>query len=182
MGAIAAIHEDHTPNFVTRENIQRKIVVLEVEPGLVFDRGGVRVTVFPVDHGTIKPAVGYRVDYSGRSVIISGDTKKTDSLIRAPKGVDVLIHEVWVSNPNPPDPERERIATEAHTEPEAAGEVFSQTRPRLAVYSHFAPRHDDLDEIVTRTRKTYGGPLEMGEDLMRIEIGEEVKVVRARSH
>jgi ribonuclease Z len=136
---------------------------------------------FPVDHGTVKPAVGYRINYSGRSVVISGDTRKSENVIRNAKGADVLIHEVWVSNPKPRDPERERIATSIHTEPEAAGEVFSQARPRLAIYSHLVPGHDNLDEILKRTRKTYDGPLEIGEDLVRIEIGDEVRVVRAGS-
>lgn len=60
---------------------------------VVLDDGGVRITAFTVDHGPIKPAVGYRVDYRGRSVVISGDTVPTPTLEREVKGVDLLVME-----------------------------------------------------------------------------------------
>jgi ribonuclease Z len=57
--------------------------------GVVYERNGVRVTAFEVDHGPeIKPAYGYRIDYRGRSVLISGDTRFSENLIRNGKGVD----------------------------------------------------------------------------------------------
>ena len=51
------------------------------------------ITSFPVDHAPIDPAVGYRVDYRGRSVVISGDTNATDSLFAAAQGADLLLHD-----------------------------------------------------------------------------------------
>jgi ribonuclease Z len=57
-----------------------------------------------------------------------------------------------------------------HTTPEQAGEVFSQVKPRLAVYSH-AP---DSERIMTQTRRTYAGPLQGPEDMLTIEIGENI--------
>jgi ribonuclease Z len=45
-----------------------------VDAGGVYDDAGVRVTAFPVDHGHVTPAFGYRVDQGERSVVISGDT------------------------------------------------------------------------------------------------------------
>ncbi len=59
----------------------------------VFDRDGVTVTAFRVDHAPIDPAVGYRVEYAGRSVVISGDTSKSANLERFAKGADLLVHE-----------------------------------------------------------------------------------------
>jgi ribonuclease Z len=59
----------------------------------VFERNGLRVTMFRVDHTPVSPAVGYRFDYRGRSVVISGDTAKSPSLIANAKGADILIHE-----------------------------------------------------------------------------------------
>jgi len=46
----------------------------DIEEGVVFEEGGVKVTAFLVDHEPIVPAFGYRVDYRGRSVVLSGDT------------------------------------------------------------------------------------------------------------
>ena len=54
-----------------------------------------RVTAFKVDHGEhIKPAYGYRIDFGGRSALISGDTRYSENLLKYAKGVDLLIHEV----------------------------------------------------------------------------------------
>ena len=72
-----------------------------------------------------------------------------------------------------------------HTLPEDAGRIFSRVQPRLAVYSHVvllstdkAFPAPDVAELVPRTRTTYDGPLEVGEDLMVIDIGREVRVRR----
>ncbi len=63
-------------------------------PGeIVWQDNRVKVTSFPVDHAPVLPAVGYRVDYQGRSVVISGDTNATDSLFAAAKNADLLLHD-----------------------------------------------------------------------------------------
>lgn len=64
-----------------------------IAPGVVLEEDGVKVTAFAVDHSPIDPAFGYRFDYGGRSVVISGDTIKTQSLIDAAKGADLLLHD-----------------------------------------------------------------------------------------
>ncbi len=66
--------------------------------GVVYDQDGVKVTAFDVNHGDeIKPAVGYRIDYKGRSVLISGDTRKNDNVVKYGRGVDVLVPEAAVN-------------------------------------------------------------------------------------
>ncbi len=55
--------------------------------------GDLSISVFPVSHAPIAPAVGYRFDYKGRSLVISGDTIKDAHLIAAAQGVDLLAHE-----------------------------------------------------------------------------------------
>ena len=84
---------------VPDENLPREAATFNVTEfsgqGVVYDSDGVVVTAFPVDHGElIKPAYGYRVDYEGRSVLISGDTRYDENIIEMGRGVDVLIHEV----------------------------------------------------------------------------------------
>ena len=63
-------------------------------PGeIVWQDKTVKVTSFPVDHAPVSPAVGYRVDYRGRSVVISGDTNATESLFAAAQDADLLLHD-----------------------------------------------------------------------------------------
>lgn len=149
------------------------------EDGVIFDDAGVQVTMFEVEHdphGAIKPAVGYRVDYAGNSVLISGDTRPTGNVLTYGKDVDLLVHEVA----DFPDPELEVVQNvyAHHTNPRQAGEIFAETQPGMAVYSHIvrgAPPqipNVPLETIVERTRETYDGPLTVGEDLMTFLISD----------
>jgi ribonuclease Z len=154
--------------------------------GGVYDHDGVRVTAFEVDHGeAIKPAYGYRVDYDGRSVVISGDTRFSKNVIAHGAGADVLIHEVAAVRPELLNDAQIQRVMAHHTSPQEAGQVFRQARPRLAVYTHLVllarPGVPALtsDELVAETRKTYDGPLVVGEDLMTLVIGKTgVEIVR----
>jgi ribonuclease Z len=151
----------------------------EVREGVVYQRDGVRVTAFEVDHAPVKPAFGYRIDYAGRSVVLSGDTRVSEKLIRYAEGVDVLVHEVFVPETLqragvPPD--RAKRIVDYHTTAEQAGRVFTRTKPKLAVYSHICMPGATEQDLLAPTRKGYTGPLEIGEDLMAIDIGEAVTV------
>jgi ribonuclease Z len=159
-------------------------VVEEFEKdGVVYDKDGVKVIAFTVDHGAaIKPAVGYRIEYKGRAVVISGDTRYDQNVIKYGTGVDLLIHEVCIARPELlSNPFVQRIV-DHHTSPREAGQVFSLAKPKLAVYSHLVFLSSDkvpratVDDIVAGTRETYDGPLQVGEDLMSFEIGDTVIV------
>lgn len=154
-----------------------KLESTEIEEGVVFDSGGIRVTAFEVDHGGEQlAAFGYRIDYNGRSAVLSGDTTFNENLMAHSQDVDLLVHEV--THGMGEDLERanlERIRRN-HTTPEDAGKVFTRTRPRLAVYNHILLFGDATDaDLIPATRATYDGPLVLGEDLMRFDIGEEVQ-------
>lgn len=60
---------------------------------VVVDANGLRIVAFAVDHDPVKPAYGYRIDYKGRSVVVSGDTRKSANLQRHAEGADLLLHE-----------------------------------------------------------------------------------------
>ena len=158
------------------------ILAKDIEQGVVYENGGIKVTAFVVDHGPVKPALGYRVDFAGHSVILSGDTRYSENLVRFSEGADVLIHEVMDPDAfrlKNPSVSQERVQTilAHHTTPEQAGTVFARVKPKLAVYSHIVP--PDASDLIPLTRKTYSGPLEVGEDLMSIEIGEKIVVRHA---
>ncbi len=60
---------------------------------LVFEKNGLKILAFPVDHRPIVPAYGYRVEYRGRVVVISGDTVYSENVVREAKGADLLLHD-----------------------------------------------------------------------------------------
>jgi ribonuclease Z len=166
-----------------------KVLATDIREGVVYEANGVKVTAFLVDHGPVKPAFGYRVDYHGHSVVMSGDTKPSDNLVRFSQGVDLLIHDVagWKGDPGlagPPDElypgtrqtrrQRKTIA-DHHTDGVEAGQVFQRVKPKLAMFSHYnVPPAATLALV----RQNYTGPVEFGEDLMRIEVGDTISVHR----
>ncbi|NOJ41009.1 MBL fold metallo-hydrolase [Bradyrhizobium australiense] len=153
--------------------------------GVVYENNGVKVIAFEVDHGdTIKPAYGYRVEYNGRAVVISGDTRFNRNVIKHGTGADLLIHEVAIARPALlAEPFIQRIMAH-HTMPDEAGRVFAQTRPKLAAYTHLVFLASKLippatvDDLIRETRRTYHGPLVAGEDLMQFDICDVVTVRR----
>ena len=157
------------------------IAATDIAPGVVFEADGVTITAFANNHGElIDPSLGYRIDYDGRSVVISGDTKRVQSLVDAARGVDLLIHSIGAAKP-------ELLATAPiwraimahHIEPEDAGRVFTETAPKMAAFTHVVALTNDkippvgAEEIMQRTRTTYDGPLTMGQDLMAFVISAD---------
>ena len=63
------------------------------DEGVIFNHNGLTVTAFLVEHDPVTPAYGYRFDYEGRSILISGDTGYSTNLIDYAKDVDILFHE-----------------------------------------------------------------------------------------
>ena len=155
----------------------------DIEAGPVYDNNGVKVTAIEVNHGEkIKPSFGYVIEYDGKKVVLSGDTKPDERVAKAAEGADLLIHEVAVI-----DPElfktypNYRAIENHHTSPEEAGKIFTHAKPKLAVYSHIVfatqPPTQDVpdDALLARTRTTYKGPLVIGRDLMSFVISDKVE-------
>ena len=145
-----------------------EIAAHEIEGETVYDKGGVRVSAFVVDHGTVKPAFGYRVDSGGHSVVISGDTRFSQNLIEHAKGADCVIHAAWsVGARNATPPSQRSIASA-----EDVGRAFAAVRPKLGVIYHYKEGAGMAEAV----RQEYGGAFVMGKDLMVIEVGARVKV------
>jgi len=154
-----------------------QLVAHEIGEGAILEDDGIKISAFEVDHGGEElPAFGYRIDYHGRSAVLSGDTTFNENLIRYSQGVDLLVHEVTAAaGAAAESPEQLKRIGSNHTTPAQAGEIFSRVKPRLAVYNHLllfgGARAEDL---IPATRAKYAGPLMVGEDLLQIEIGKDV--------
>ena len=160
------------------------------EPGrgdtvVVLEKDGLKVTAIRVDHGPVKPAVGYRFDYKGRSVVISGDTAKSAALTVAAKGANLLVHEAL-------QPKLVKMMTASlaakgmknlaqitrdilnyHTTPEQAAEVAQAAGAKQLVLSHIVPSIPSkffnpafLGDAASR----YPGPIVVGEDGMMFSL------------
>jgi ribonuclease Z len=160
----------------------------DIREGVVYDAAGVTVTAFLVDHGPVAPAFGYRVDYAGHSVVLSGDTKPTENLVKFARGADVLIHEVGRSKNDPafigpPDEllpgntgttrQQAKTIAEHHTDAAEAAGVFQRASPKLVVFSH---ANSSPTETLATVKRTYPGRVEFGSDLMTIEIGSDITI------
>ena len=87
----------HGPKVVQPSGFGGAAQIIALAEGMnsqvVYDKDGVRITVILVDHGPIKPAYGYRIDYKGRSIAISGDTVYSANFAAVAKGADLMFHE-----------------------------------------------------------------------------------------
>ena len=157
-----------------------KIVTHDVpsDGGVVFEKDGVTVTAFLVDHGQAKPAYGYRIDYGGHAVVLSGDTIYAPNLIKQAKGVDLLVHCVAIGSRRLEQaaPELMQRRYSHLASPEVAGRILTEARPKQAVLSHISlmsgpkiPR-PSTEELKSRVEALYDGPFVIGEDLMSFVI------------
>jgi ribonuclease Z len=174
-----------------RENRRRKrarMIAREIGGGVIELGDGLVLTAFAVDHSPPSPggrasgnypALGYRLDFAGRSVVLSGDTRPSENLVTHAAGADLLIHEVQLARPG----RRGGAAAgrpagrSHHTTAREAGAIFARIAPKLAVYSHLIMGRATPEELIRRTRQTYAGRLAVGRDLMVIEIGEKIRIL-----
>lgn len=147
--------------------------VHEAAPGLIYEKNGVKVIAFQNDHGAlVTPSYDYRIEFQGKVAVLSGDTRYSPEVVRQSRGADVLVHCVTVipdallaSNP------AYKAVYEHLASPEEAGRVFSEARPKLAVFSHIGLNGNATEaDLVQRTQRVYPGPLVVGQDLMRIDV------------
>ena len=162
-------------NNTTLADEQTQIDSIEIEEGVIYDEQGVKITAFLVDHQPVAPAFGYRVDFGDRSIVISGDTTYSENLIRHAQNTDLLIHEIADASPNLlKSNKRLQSILAYHTTPSQMADILEQTQPRLAVLNHVLLFGVTSDQVLKDIADDYNGPVEMGYDLMKINIGSKI--------
>jgi ribonuclease Z len=154
------------------------------KPATVYERNGVKISSFPVIH-IMNGAVGYRLDYKGNSVVFSGDTRPSKTLLEACKGgVDLLIHEsfpsakVFAKKASVPEEQAELIVNNTHTSPIMAGKVFKRAGARMSVMWHLVVDHETVGPAYQEMRSQYDGPVTIAQDLTVFNITRNAVVVR----
>ncbi|HET8761902.1 MAG TPA: MBL fold metallo-hydrolase [Gemmatimonadales bacterium] len=148
------------------------------ESGLVMADDNVRVTSALVHHPMVPLAYAYRFDAPDRSIVISGDTTRSDSLIELARGADVLVHEAFypdavekmvVGRANA-EPLRKHLLA-SHTSAEDCGRVAAAAGVKTLVLSHFVPAEDPpISDAMwaEAAAKHYSGKIVVGRDLMEV--------------
>lgn len=151
----------------------------------VLERGGLKVRAFAVDHAPVDHAYGYRIEYRGRVVVISGDTRKSDAVIANARGADLLLHEALASQLVDRASTRAKQLglarlgkmahdiTDYHSTPLQAAEVAQAAGAQELVLTHiFPPLPNALARhlFLAGTAAAYHGKLVLGEDRMRFDL------------
>jgi ribonuclease Z len=179
----------HDPEYLPSAAADAEVHVLPLPEGdaavPVFERNGVKVSAFRVEHAPANPALGYRVEYAGRVVVISGDTRKTASVAANARGADLLVHEALASQMTDRASARAKALGKArmaklaadvrdyHTSPVEAAELAQAAGVKKLVITHVFP---PLPNAIARrlfmrgTADAFAGPIVLGEDGMHFEL------------
>lgn len=153
----------------------------EQNAGVAFDEGGVRVTAFEVDHRPVHPALGYLIEYRGRRVVISGDTRPVPNTVRHAHEADLLIHDAyngqWLSEiaaENPAQAVQVTNPAKYHTTTLEAAQVAQDARVKHLVLTHHIPVPQATPEAevayTAGMSEIYRGKITVGRDLMRFNL------------
>lgn len=150
-----------------------RVNVHEVQEGIVYEEAGVRVSAIAVPHGNWREAFAYRIDTKDRSIVISGDTRPSEKLVEASRGVDVLIHEVYPENRLAPEkrPGGEdwpQYMREFHTSDKELGALAARANPKLLILYHVVRMGGTNEEMIGAIRAAgFTGRVVVGGDLQR---------------
>jgi ribonuclease BN (tRNA processing enzyme) len=141
----------------------------EVSPGVVYKDSNVTVTAFTVKHGEWGPrAFGYRFQTADRTIVITGDTSPSESVVEQCNGCDVLIHEVYTeAGYAKASPEWQRMRRAYHTSSRQLGELATRARPGLLILYHQSYQFAESTEedLMREMRAAYSGRVVSGHDL-----------------
>jgi ribonuclease Z len=158
------------------------------DAAVVFDADGLRVTAFRVDHTPVEPAYGYRFDYGGRSVVVSGDTKKVQNLVRHAQGASVLVQEALAAHMiaavtraagaagNARLAKLSNDITAYHTTPVEAVEMAREAGVQILLLTHLvpAPRNRLTEWLFLRgTSGVWDGEVILGQDGTHVALPRE---------
>jgi ribonuclease BN (tRNA processing enzyme) len=138
----------------------------EIVPGQIYKDANVTVTAFAVSHGSWPLAFGYRFQTPDRSIVISGDTTPSRSIIDNCNGCDVLIHEVYsrkgfLRRP----PEWQKYHSASHTSTVELAEIANKAKPGLLILYHQLFWGSTEEELLEELRQQYKGRVVSGRDL-----------------
>jgi ribonuclease Z len=168
-------YKDVARYWVPKANPGFNVVELSSE-GVIFEGGALKITAFFVDHYMLENGLsfGCRIDYNGRSIVISGDTGYSKNLINYAKGTDILFHEAFMVLDNA-EPGQDKKFSERlrkiHTTSEVVSQVFEEAQTKMGVAYHISNSTNEYEALMkSRLSSVFKGEVIIGEDLMTFEI------------
>ena len=138
----------------------------DVKPGEIYRDEQVRVVAFAVNHGNWKHAYGYRFEARDKVIVISGDTTRSESLVKAAQGCDILVHEVYSRKGwEKRTPEWRRYHAAFHTSAPDLGALAQRAGAKTLVLYHQLPMGETPDELVGEVKAGFRGRVVYGKDL-----------------
>jgi ribonuclease BN (tRNA processing enzyme) len=122
-------------------------------PDEIVNENGLKITAVGVNHGPA-PALAFRIDYKGHSIVYSGDTSSAkDNMISLAKDADLLIYDTSITDTLPNSTPNDRMFFTLHTTPTRMGQVAAGANVKKLVFSHLTPntepRIDEVESLVT---------------------------------
>lgn len=141
-----------------------KVGVQSIQVNSALREQGVSIEACAVPHGMM-PSVAFRVDYSGRSLVVSGDISgSTPSFMALAQNCSLLVHDFAL-------PEREVPHGNLHAKPSAVGSLARESKANALLLSHFMPAIEpELDAAIDIVRREYDRRIELADDLRTYEI------------
>ncbi len=152
------------------------------QPETIYERAGVTISSFPAIHG-LSGAVGYSLEYAGRKVVFSGDTRPCRFVVEAATGADLLIHEcfqspaVFAAASGLPLPAVQQALRAAHTIPEQMGRILDMAKPRMGALWHMDVS-PGADAVFAEIGERYDGPVVATQDLTVFNVTADAVVAR----
>lgn len=149
---------------------------------LVYDENGVKIFAFPVVH-EIQGAVGYRLEWNGRSMSYHGDGTPCVFEAEQAANADVFIHEAFLSAETMSDVydialHVTKEIVSCHTTADRLGKLFDIAKPKLGVAYHYYQDDMTIDPFFEGVTSTYDGPVMLAQDFSVINVTPEQIVCR----
>ncbi len=176
---LASLEPDIEYRIAHHEDLDHRppVTVIEVTEGPVSLPGDVVITCGQTDHKPVEPSVGYRFEHdSGQgttAVVVAGDTVPCAGLDTLCEGANALVHTVIRKDIIAKVPMRRMQDTlDYHSSPEEAGATAGRAALDTLILTHYVPplMNGTEDDWRTLAATDFGGRIELGDDLHRVEI------------
>jgi ribonuclease BN (tRNA processing enzyme) len=141
----------------------------EVEAGVVYKDANVTVTAFPVPHGSWKYSFGYKFVTRDRTIVVTGDTRPSETIVKACNGCDALISELYTERGYAEsDTVWQKYVRSFHISTKELGALATRAKPKLLILTHqmwFGRANDNEQTMIAELKQYYKGRIASAHDL-----------------